>query len=116
VTQGIILREHTPYYVQEIAAPPGYELEDAKHWFLFCEEKDTDGNYQTECTYQTGIEGIKKIPGDKVGVFNLTNLQSMYELPETGGMGTTSFYIVGSIMVAAAVALLAIKKRIGAEG
>lgn len=115
VIQGVILREHTPYYVQEIAAPPGYALEDAKHWFLFCEEKDIDGNYQRECTYQTAIAGIKKIPGDEIGVFHLTNLQSMYELPETGGMGTTVFHIVGSIMVAAAAVLLAAKKRMRAE-
>lgn len=38
------------------------------------------------------------------------------ELPETGGMGTTLFYIVGGIMVAAAVVLLVTKKRMGAEG
>ena len=39
----------------------------------------------------------------------------MYELPETGGMGTTVFHIVGSIMVAAAAVLLAAKKRMRAE-
>lgn len=38
------------------------------------------------------------------------------QLPETGGMGTTLFYIVGGIMVAAAVVLLVTKKRMGAEG
>lgn len=37
--------------------------------------------------------------------------QSGTELPETGGMGTTIFYIVGGIMVVAAVVLLVTKKR-----
>ena len=37
-------------------------------------------------------------------------------LPETGGMGTTIFYIVGGVMVAAAVVLLITKKRMSAEG
>ena len=32
-------------------------------------------------------------------------------LPETGGMGTTVFYLVGGLMVAAAVVLLVTKKR-----
>ncbi|MBO5976381.1 MAG: LPXTG cell wall anchor domain-containing protein, partial [Oscillospiraceae bacterium] len=33
------------------------------------------------------------------------------ELPETGGIGTTIFYIVGGLLVAAAVILLVTKKR-----
>ena len=37
-------------------------------------------------------------------------------LPETGGMGTTIFYAVGGVMVAAAVVLLITKKRMSAEG
>ena len=32
-------------------------------------------------------------------------------LPETGGMGTTLFYVAGGLLVAAAVVLLALKKR-----
>ncbi len=36
-------------------------------------------------------------------------------LPETGGMGTTIFYIVGGVMVVAAVVLLVTKKRMGKE-
>lgn len=35
-------------------------------------------------------------------------------LPETGGMGTTLFYIVGGLLVAAAVVLLVTKRRMGA--
>ena len=36
-------------------------------------------------------------------------------LPETGGMGTSIFYILGSILAVAAVVLLVKKKRMGAE-
>jgi len=32
-------------------------------------------------------------------------------LPETGGVGTTMFYVVGGLMVAAAAVLLVLKKR-----
>ena len=32
-------------------------------------------------------------------------------LPETGGMGTTLFYVAGGLLIAAAVALLISKKR-----
>lgn len=37
------------------------------------------------------------------------------ELPETGGMGTTIFYILGSIMALGAGVLLFAKKRMGFE-
>ncbi|MBE6746037.1 MAG: isopeptide-forming domain-containing fimbrial protein [Ruminococcaceae bacterium] len=36
-------------------------------------------------------------------------------LPETGGMGTTMFYMIGAMMVAAAVVLLVSKKRMAFE-
>jgi len=39
--------------------------------------------------------------------------QSGQELPETGGIGTTIFYVVGALMMAAAVVLLITKKRVG---
>ena len=36
-------------------------------------------------------------------------------LPETGGMGTTIFYALGSILVLGAGVLLVVKKRMSAE-
>ena len=36
-------------------------------------------------------------------------------LPETGGMGTTLFYVLGGVLVVGAVVLLITKKRMGAE-
>ena len=38
------------------------------------------------------------------------------ELPSTGGIGTTIFYVVGSILVVAAGVLLITKKRMSREG
>ena len=46
------------------------------------------------------------------GVANNTGL----ELPATGGMGTTIFYVVGSILVLVAVVLLVTKKRMSNKG
>jgi len=42
--------------------------------------------------------------------------QSGAVLPSTGGVGTTIFYVVGSILVVAAGVLLITKKRMGREG
>ena len=36
----------------------------------------------------------------------------MNTLPQTGGMGTTVFYIAGSVLLAAGVVLLITKKRL----
>ena len=44
---------------------------------------------------------------DEVKVLN----QSGTELPSTGGIGTTIFYIVGGVLVVGAVVLLVTKKR-----
>lgn len=38
------------------------------------------------------------------------------KLPETGGIGTTIFYIVGAVLVIAAIVLLVAKKRMKSEG
>ena len=37
------------------------------------------------------------------------------ELPSTGGIGTTIFYIVGGVLMVAAVVLFATKKRMSAS-
>ena len=41
--------------------------------------------------------------------------QGGLELPETGGMGTTVFYIIGGVLVVGAAVLLITKKRMSAE-
>ncbi len=61
-----------------------------------------------EATFSTIVlEG--KVVTDVVNV-------SGTELPSTGGIGTTIFYIAGGILVVAAIVLLVAKKRMSAEG
>ena len=43
------------------------------------------------------------------------NNQSGTELPSTGGIGTTIFYIVGGVLMVAAIVLFATKKRMSAS-
>ena len=44
--------------------------------------------------------------------FNVVN-QSGAELPSTGGIGTTIFYVVGGLLVVGAGIVLVTKKRMG---
>ena len=82
------------YTLTETAAPEGYNLLDDPITVRI----DKDGNVTTSIT-----EGI-------VTVITVVN-ESGVELPSTGGMGTTIFYVVGGTLVVAAAVLLITKKR-----
>ena len=111
------------YYLKETKAPTGYNILTADIELVITattangqtwENKDAKaaltaltikvGNDTEDGTLDTGIVGTT-VENNKGTT-----------LPETGGMGTTIFYIVGGVMVAAAVVLLITKKRMSAEG
>ena len=92
------------YFLIEVKAPDGYnqltedieivvgvERTDEHGLIVWDPELDEDGNV---------VEYVAHIENN-VGT----------ELPSTGGMGTTLFYVLGSILVIGAVVLLVTKKR-----
>ena len=87
----------TTYYLEETAAPAGYnklgERVDVKI------EKTNLTTSMTGDTWAAGNGGVQ-----------ITN-NAGTELPSTGGMGTTLFYVLGSILVLGAAVLLVTKKR-----
>lgn len=89
------------YHLREIAAPAGYNklADDVAVTIAPTEGADADGD-----TILTLTPVIAKV-----------NNQSGSELPSTGGMGTTIFYVVGIILVVGAAVLLITKKRMSAD-
>ncbi len=85
------------YHLIEIEAPVGYNKLTSPVQFSIA----NDG-----ALYM----GTSKV--DYVGVLN----QSGAELPATGGVGTTLFYIIGGAMAVGAAVLLVTKKRMSSEG
>lgn len=76
------------YYLEEITAPAGYnKLKDKVKV-----EVNAENTYVVEVPNSTGTE-----------------------LPSTGGIGTTLFYVFGSVLVIGAAVLLITKKRVGAD-
>lgn len=110
------------YYLKEIKAPAGYNLltEDVTI-VISATITPADG---TEGTGDPTISSLKikvdngqetdgaKQDGKYTGVLAATveNNQGG-TLPETGGVGTTMFYVIGGALVLAAVVLLVTKKR-----
>ena len=89
------LDANTIYWLEEIEAPAGYNKLSER-----VEVKIENSNLTTDMTDDTWKEG-------GVHIINKTGA----ELPSTGGMGTAIFYIIGSVLVLAAVVLLIVRKR-----
>ena len=98
VTEGIILREKTLYYVQELKAPPGYLLDDAKQWFCFC--ANTAETCEA-CDALVEETDAFRIPYGKTGEVHASNEIADYDLPATGGIGEYPVKLasIGLIMV-----------------
>ena len=110
VTAGALLYEHTLYYIQELAAPDGYKLNDDKHWFYFCNGL-IEGEKACEvagCIHNTiGAEyGAKKMPGDNINIQVVNERDHVYVLPETGAAGTTIYTAAGLALMLFSVAFL----------
>lgn len=82
------------YFLREIEAPAGYNklADDVK---VVIEGMDTELAYTT--------------------VAAKVNNNSGAELPSTGGMGTTMFYLIGGVLVAVAAVVFIIRKRRSAK-
>lgn len=81
---------------------------------------DADNDYAlNETAAPAGYNKLKEEKAVTVDAGNNTRVDiennAGTELPSTGGMGTTLFYIVGGFLVVAAVVLLVTKKRMAAE-
>ncbi len=103
------------YTITEIKAPDGYNmLTQPITVVITCAEPAavTEGTEDAvwKYTLSGAVTQSETIAED--GIIHITVVNKAGStLPETGGMGTTLFYVIGGIMVLAAVVLLVTKKR-----
>ena len=94
------------YYLEETKAPGGYNKlagpvkVEISHSIIIIDEGAHMTNTLKQDSTSVGEVGIENNSGT--------------ELPSTGGIGTTIFYVLGSILVIGAVVLLITKKRMSA--
>ncbi len=107
------------YEIKEVTAPAGYNKltapvtveavktsQTSTHTTVYLDENGNTTNTQTEKTIEVNVD-IETIAATAVVVVNKAGT----ELPSTGGMGTTVFYVLGAVLVVGAGVLLVTKKR-----
>ncbi|MCD7751617.1 MAG: LPXTG cell wall anchor domain-containing protein [Lachnospiraceae bacterium] len=104
------------YSLTEIEAPTGYNKLTAPIVFNITgivdqETGDLTGNYSVSLAEDnTGSETVD----NTTNVINVQN-NSGSELPSTGGIGTTIFYVVGTVLVLGAAVVLITRRRMSSE-
>nr|WP_296010590.1 SpaH/EbpB family LPXTG-anchored major pilin [uncultured Blautia sp.] len=98
------------YIITEIKAPAGYNLLTTPIEVTIGFTAPTAPS--TDCTWTyTGTDAVNETNTNQIIVVNRAGT----ELPSTGGIGTTIFYVIGGVLVAAAGVLLIVKKRMSKE-
>ena len=115
------------YFLEETAAPNGFQklqgdIEftiDAKLLSRSTASEDAPQNWTgvPEAALPSFTASLKENSAVNLTLKNETvNLKvtntDIYDLPGTGGSGSTVFYIVGGVLIAAALSLLVIKRRV----
>ena len=111
------------YYLREIQAPAGYNLleEDVKLVITATTANGQDWNSGIATDALTGLtisvnDGELQPGNTDTGIVNVTVENNRgATLPETGGMGTTLFYIIGGLLVVGAGILLVVRIRMKAH-
>ena len=99
---GILRFEGIPggeFVIKETKAPEGYNI--------LTEEIKVGIDFNTETEEFTYTGAVDNNGLARITVIN----QAGSELPSTGGIGTTLFYVIGGVMAVAALILLIAKKR-----
>ena len=98
------------YTITELVAPNGYNLLKDPITITITANATLKG-----CTWTVTKDGTDLTAGtDYLFAFNVEN-NSGTELPSTGGIGTTIFYILGSLLVVVAGVVLVTRKRMNAS-
>ena len=109
------------YYLRETKAPGGYNQlkNDISVTIVATLDKSEKTPDLTALTLSVEEDKADAVASESQGNVDSgivsTDVQnnSGAQLPETGGMGTTIFYVLGGILVLAAIVLLVTKKRMG---
>ncbi len=120
---GFILASDQLYYLQETAAPEGYQLSETRYWFYYSDSDQEEINRLIETAKAVGI--YRDEDGDAQAVPNhgytnepiegssetaepieVTDQRIWYELPETGSTGTRMYTIAGLLLTGSAVTAL----------
>lgn len=103
------------YYLEELEAPDGYNKVATRIPVEINGVNLTatieDGKYKANVEDDPETEEDETWNNSGIQVVNLTGA----ELPSTGGIGTTIFYIAGGVLAVGAGILLVTKKRVGAK-
>jgi LPXTG-motif cell wall-anchored protein len=110
------------YQLEETKAPAGYNTKESPVIIHIKAGEDTESaDYGTAKTlngvdYDEGTDlsadgkGLKYDSESKVYTMKITNTSGV-ELPQAGGIGTTIFYVLGSILILGCGIVLAARKR-----
>lgn len=118
-TEGIKgLKDGETYTIVETKAPAGYTKAADIVFTVTCTDP-TDISLSTDCEWVSNNENVtfeKTETAEVDDYFTVTVVNKTGSLlPETGGMGTTMFYVLGSLLVVGAAILLVTKKRMAYE-
>ena len=105
------LRDKETYTIVETQAPAGYNKADDITFQVICTDPAANAENQ-KCAWSTDNTKVTFDTTDNRLESTIQNLTG-WLLPETGGIGTTIFYVVGGLMMVFAGIVLVSKKRMG---
>ncbi len=95
------IRSGVAMYLEETKAPDGYNPLSERHHITALQDANNIPTFTDEGLYDRGGVEVENLAGA--------------QLPQTGGVGTTLFYVIGGVLFVGAAVVLITKKRMSSE-